>query len=139
MKRLIIIIFALTIAASSEAQKIRGGRVYQRPRVVMAAPIYPGLGFGYGFGMGYRYSPFYSPFYDPFYRSPRYELEPKELQLQVEDIENEYDYRISTTRRDKSISGRERRQKIRDIKHGRDNAIIDAKRNYYKNESKRSN
>ena len=57
---------------------------------------------------------------------------PTKLDRQVQDIENEYADRIKSVKADDSLSHHERREKIRDIKHERDQAISDAKKNYYK-------
>ena len=133
MKKSLIMLlaFALTLGASAQPKigggfRGGGGVHYIRPQVTVIAPYtyarpYYGLGFGYG----------YSPFYDPFYR-PRYLAGPSRLELQIEDIKNDYSYQISTVKHDKSIPKDERKQKVRDLKHERDDAINQAKRDYYK-------
>ena len=99
MKKLLVVIVCLGLAFAAEAQaKInRGGAVRSfRPRttVVAVAPIYPYYGMGLGMRYGYRYSPFYSPFYDPFFGSQRYESTPTQLDLEIEDIRNEYWHKL---------------------------------------------
>ena len=143
MKKLLVIMFSLVLALGAEAQPkiggtFRGGRIhpgvgggihYVRPRVTVVAPytsFYP-YGFGLGYGLGYPYSPFYDPFYH------RYESRPTQLDLQIEDIKDEYKYKISTVKKDKSLAKDERKQKVRDLKHEREQEIIDAKKNYYSN------
>ncbi|TDH27304.1 hypothetical protein EXU57_06860 [Segetibacter sp. 3557_3] len=140
MKQIMVVMLALGIGFAANAQpKVNGNIGQLRPRVYVAPPVYPvyprlgmGYGFGYGYAPGFRYSPFYSPFNDPFYRGYRYQSVPQELQLEIDDINNDFDYRIAEARRDKSVSGKERRQHVRDLKNQRENALIDAKRAYYK-------
>ncbi|WP_343675249.1 hypothetical protein [Chitinophaga sp.] len=91
-----------------------------------------------GGGFGY-YSPFYSPFgywgYPyPYYAAP---YRPTKLDLQVMDIKNDYADRIASVKMDRDLSGKERRQEIRQLKRERDNAVYDAKRNYYKQQMER--
>ena len=81
---------------------------------------------------------FYNPWYYPFgywgYPYPYYATpyQPTKLDMQVMDIKNDYADRIASVKLDKSLSGKERRQKIREFKRERDRAVMDAKRNYYK-------
>ncbi|WPQ61515.1 hypothetical protein SIO70_24455 [Chitinophaga sancti] len=90
-------------------------------------------------GFGY-YSPFYSPFgwgfgYGyPYYAAP---YRPTKLDMQVMDIKNDYADRIASVKMDRDLSGRERRQEVRQLKRERDNAVYDAKRNYYKQQMER--
>ncbi|WP_143708878.1 hypothetical protein [[Flexibacter] sp. ATCC 35208] len=92
-----------------------------------------------GGGFGY-YSPFYSPFgwgfgYGyPYYAAP---YRPTKLDMQVMDIKNDYADRIASVKMDRDLSGRERRQEVRQLKRERDNAVYDAKRNYYKQQMER--
>ncbi|MCW3105507.1 MAG: hypothetical protein JWQ09_13 [Segetibacter sp.] len=141
MKKLLVILFSLGITLGATAQpKIgsgfrgsgvrgsghSGGVHYVRPRVTVIAPyasMYPYYGYGLGFG--------YLPFNDPFYRQ-RVEAPPSQLDLQIEDIKNDYDYQISSVKHDKTLSKDERKQKVRDLKHQKDQEIIDAKKSYYK-------
>jgi hypothetical protein len=144
MKKLLVIMFSLVLALSAEAQPkiggaFRGGKInpgvgggihYVRPRVTVVAPyasIYPYSGFGLGYGLAYGYSPFYDPFYH------RYDSRPTQLDLQIEDIKDEYKYKISSVKKDKSLTKDERKQKVRDLKHEREQEIIDAKKIYYSN------
>ncbi|MCW3078769.1 hypothetical protein [Segetibacter sp.] len=155
MKKLLVILFALGLTLGAVAQpKIGGGfrgRVYNgggakyvRPRVTVIAPYAPmyrsygmGLGYGYGSRFGYGYSPFNDPFY--YQRNDfRRETRPTQLDLQIEDIENEYDYKISSAKEDKSISKDERKQKVRDLKYERDQEVIEAKKNFYKAEDEKN-
>ena len=153
MKQLLILFLSAGLALGATAQpkigstfrsgSIRGGGVhggglrYSQPRVTVIAPYAYAPAYR-SFGYGYRYSPFYDPFYDPFYRSPRYASKPSQLDLAIEDIKEDYDYQIDSVKDDKSLSKDERKQKVRDLKHLRENAISEAKKNYYKAEDKKS-
>jgi hypothetical protein len=129
MKKLLIILLSLGLTFGASAQKRVGvHHGYVRPRVTVIAPVYPYYGYGYGYG----YSPFYNPLYDPFYAQNRFQSErPSKLDLQLEDIQNDYQYQISTVRHDKNLARQERKQKIRDLKHQREDAVVQAKKNYY--------
>jgi hypothetical protein len=134
MKKLLIILFSVGLTLGAAAQKrVIVGHGYVRPRVTVIAPVYPSP---YYYGYGYAYSPFYNPWYDPFYGPNRYQSRPSKLDLQIEDIENDYQYQISTVRHDKDLPKQERKQKIRDLKHEREDAIVQAKRNYYNKEDR---
>ena len=58
---------------------------------------------------------------------------PTELDLEIEKIKSDYGYEISEVRHNKIISKSERKEKIRDLKHERDIAVLEAKKSYYKN------
>jgi hypothetical protein len=120
MKKLMIILLAAGLAFNASAQKFgRGGGYYARPRVVVSAGLF---------------SPFY-PFYGyPFYPYPSYGYmqRPTRLDLQVQDIKNDYQDKIWAAKQDKSVSRKERKKNVHELKHERDEAIIQAKRDYYK-------
>ncbi len=135
MKKLLIIMLSLGLAFGASAQRghIGGGRVYYHS----APRVYVGVG----------YSPFYSPFYNPFYSpfyypyygfgypfygypSSTYSNNSK-LGLQIQDIQNDYKNRISNAKHDETLTHKERRAKVRQLKHDRDQEIIEAKRDYY--------
>lgn len=130
MKKLFIMLLSFGLMAGVSAQRhgyggggFRGGYSYA-PRVVISggfyAPLYPYYGY---------YSPFGYPYYQGYVNSGR----PSKLTLKVEDIKNDYSDRIYSVRQDNSLTGRERRQKIRELKKERDQAINDLTSNYYKN------
>lgn len=128
MKRLLIIFFSLGLALGASAQKIGHvrGFAYSRPRVVVGlgafAPLYPYYGLGYS-----PYSPYGS--YGPRYG---YGRRPSRLDLKIEDIKNDYQDKIWAARHDKTLPRSERRKLVHQLKHERDQAITDTKRNYYK-------
>lgn len=136
MKRLAIILFSIGLTLGASAQKIGGGfkggiRGTYRPHVTIVAPvapIYPSYGY-YGLGYGYMYNP-YNPFYDPFYNRRSYQ--PTQLDLQIDEIKNEYKFKIDSAKDDKSLSKDQKKQLVRDLKHQRENDIIEAKKEYYK-------
>lgn len=129
MKKLVVVMFAMALASGAFAQKVsRGGGVrviHPRPIISVGAVV-----------------PFYGPFWgSPYYGYPYYGYpygyrygynRPTKLDLQIADIKNDYQQKISAARSDKSISKSERKQVIRDLKHDRDQEIIEAKRSYYK-------
>lgn len=128
MKKLMVIVVALGLALGASAQRFGhgfggGGHVVVVPRV----------------SVGIGYSPFYSPFgYYPYgypygygnvyARSSR----PTKLDLQVQDIKNDYKDKIWSAKHDDSLSRKERRNVVHQLKVERDQAVNDAKRNYYK-------
>ena len=131
MKKLIVVMFAMVLASGAFAQKVvhgAGVRVIRVRPVISVGAVVP----------FYAYSPFWgSPYYGyPYYGYPyayRYGYNhPTKLDLQIADIKNDYQQKISAARSDTSISRAERRKVIRDLKHDRDQEIIAAKRSYYK-------
>jgi len=135
MKNVWLVLVAVVLGFSASAQpKITRGAVrnLKSPAtVVRVVPVYPPFYYGYN----RLRSPFYRPFYNSFYEPRVVQYTPSELQLQLDDIENEYDFKISTVRRDRSVSGKERRAKIRELKHLEKNAVIDAKKDYYRKDN----
>src|SRR5688500_10963642 len=121
MKKLLIVFVLASLTISTMAQKGRfRGRGYYavRPRIAI------------GIGSGFGYSPFYNPYYYP-YGGFGYSVRPSRLDLEIQDIQIDYADRIKSVRMDKSVPGKERRQRIRELKFQRDKAIVDAKRDYY--------
>jgi len=120
MKKISIVLFSIIIGLSASAQKVMVHPVvHVGPRIVYYHPYYwhPYYGFGYSWYYGPR---------------PYYYYHPTKLDRQIADIENEYSDRIYSVRQDDSLTHHERRVKIRELRHERDQAINDAKRNYYK-------
>ncbi len=129
MKKISIALFALLITIGS----ISAQKVVVRPVAPVVTPhiIYyyyprPYLGPYYygGLGLGYRWMYNYPPYY--------YRHHMTKLEQQIQNIEDDYSDRISSVRSDNSLSGHERRQKIRALRQERDQAIDDLKSNYYK-------
>jgi hypothetical protein len=130
MKKLFVIMISLALALGASAQRFHGGGGYHYggPRVSVGigayAPFYPSYGFyspyygyprPYGYGSGYGYN-----------------SRPSKLSLKVEDIKNDYNDRIWSAKHDTSLSRKERKKLVHELRHERDDAVNDAKRNYYK-------
>lgn len=118
MKKILIVIAMLALVFSVSAQKFYTGRYYSRPRVVVTTGIY---------------SPFY-PYGYPFYPYPYsvYPAIPTRLELKIEKIRNDYNDKIWSARHDKTLGRKERNATVHELKHERDQAVLDAKSNYYK-------
>jgi hypothetical protein len=119
MKKLLIIMLSLTMALGASAQHF-----YHSHVVVVGgySPYY------------YNYGPFYPYYGYPYYPYPYYgyAYRPTKLDLKIEDIRNDYQEKIWAAKHDKSLPHKERRQQVRRLKHDRDEAIINARRNYYR-------
>ncbi len=120
MKKLLIVVLSLMIVYSASAQR---GHYHSHVVVVGGgySPYYS-PNYGYGLGLGYPYG----------YPSYGYSARPTKLDLQIQDIKNDYDDRIWGAKHDPALMHKEKRQEVRQLKHDRDAAIINAKRNYYK-------
>lgn len=129
MKRVLVIMMALSLCASAFAQRKGGGyyHVY-RPRVV----VVPSIGFGVGYGYPFYGYPLYAyPYAFPYYGYPYgYQRTPSKLALQIQSINLDYKNRIKTVRHDKSLSRSERRNEIRNLKTEKEQAIIQAQRDF---------
>ena len=120
MKKIAFIIFSLILAAGGvSAQKVIVRPVPVYPRVV----YYPRTYWNPYFYGGLNYS---------WYNRPAYYNRPTKMEKQIQDIQNDYSDRISSVRADDSLSGKERRTKIRELRNERDVSIADFKKNYYK-------
>lgn len=158
MKNLIIILLSSGLAFGVSAQpklgvisqnigagiKSNGGNIHSGTKsVIVMAPAYR-----YNPYAGIRYRNYYAPrfgfgypaIYDPFYLpQQQIERQPTELDLAIEEIKEEYDYRIDTVKEDKALSKDVRKQKVRDLKHQRADAIIEAKKLYYYEKDQKRN
>ena len=125
MKKITVIIFSLILAAGS----VSAQKVIVRPAPVRPVPVYPRV--------LYYPRPYWNPYFYgglnySWYNTPAYYNRPTKMEKQIQDIENDYKDRISSVRADDSLSGKERRTKIRELKDERDQAVADFKKNYYK-------
>lgn len=140
MKTLIILLVSTTLSVGAFAQQrvshgsSHGSNGYSHSRItrVYVSPVRLGFGFGYGYpysgyGYGYGYGYPYAGYYGDPYASRRI---PYKLDLQIQAIKADYKGQIQDTRKDKSISGSERRQEIRTLKNERDKDIISAEMNF---------
>lgn len=130
MKKLLVIMLSVGLAVSASAQKGHGGHGgivaghgFAPSHLSVGIGVFPAYGhFGYGPWFGY---PYYDYPYNGYPRSLR-------LDLQIEDIKLDYKDRIWSVRHDESLSRKEKRKTIRNLKAERDREIIDARLNYYK-------
>jgi hypothetical protein len=141
-KSMLVVLFSIGLAMGASAQRSvhysggggihggggvvyhGGGGVYAYPRTYIGL----GLGFGYGYYPYGLYGPWGYP-YPPYYYG--YGAMPSQLAMQIEDIKNDYNAQIKDTRHDKSIPRKERRAKIDQLKHDRDEAVIQARKDYF--------
>lgn len=138
MKKLVVILVSLGLAFGANAQKGRGPVRNTGPQKVVIVRSYSPFSpyFGYGRSM-YGYSPFgYGPFGYGFDNGYRYQNRPTKLDMQVEDIKNDYQDRIRSVRLDDALSRKEKRQKIAELKETREKEITDVRKNYYKSDSR---
>ncbi|MEP7277281.1 MAG: hypothetical protein ABI813_01445 [Bacteroidota bacterium] len=132
MKKLMIIVVALGLTMCASAQRGGHGGWHGGGQVHV---IRPRVSIGIGAYSPFYYSPFgYNPYgypygYNDYYR-PNYR--PSKLQVQVTDIKDDYSDKIWSAKHDTSLSRKERRNVVHQLKSERDKAINDAKRNYYK-------
>src|ERR1700761_1674599 len=144
MKKLMIVLFSLGLAFGASAQRggFHGG-------VAVGGHAYYGGGWGYprtyvglGFGApwwGWNYG-WYGPWdggYPGYYYG--YGSMPNQLELQGQDIKKDYSQQITDVRHDKSLTRKERRAKIDELKTERDNAIVDARHQYFYNSRRNYN
>lgn len=123
MKKLFAILLLTGLAYGASAQHGRGGG---------HVAIGPHVGFGVGMG---SYAPFgygYNRFYSPFHTNPYTYNRPTKLDLQVQDIENEYDDKKWAVKHDKALDRKQRKEALRVLKAEKEKTILDAKTNYYK-------
>jgi len=123
MKKILIMLIIGGFAYSASAQKIYPVRpYYPRTHVVVTSRFY-GPYYPYGY-----FGPFYPYPYTLGYR-PTHETK---LERKIADIQADYKDRIWSARHDNTLSRSERRATVHQLKHERDLAIADAKKNYYK-------
>ena len=123
MKKLlaILLICGLSYTASAQHGRVGGHRTHSRVSV----------GIGIGSHYSYGHSRFHSPFNSYPYRSYNYNR-PTGLDLEIQDINNEYKDRIWSVKHDNSLSRQQRKEAVRGLRYEREKAIIDARRNYNK-------
>jgi hypothetical protein len=138
MKKLVVILVALGLGFGASAQSKRSGSTRPLPgKKVVIVRSYPPFSPFYGYGRPYYgYSPFYSPFGFGFDNGYRYQNRPTRLDLQIEDIKNEYKDKIWSVRHSDELSRKEKRQKVQELKYSRDKEINETRKNYYKADSR---
>ena len=131
MKKMIIVLLSMAIATGASAMPAgrigggyHGGGFAPHTTVIVRggySPFYSPFGYwGWGLGYGYPY---------PYGAVP---YQPTKLDMQISNIHNEYNQRIQSVRMDHSLTGKERRQKVREFKAERNQDILNAKASYYK-------
>lgn len=128
MKKLFVILLLSGVAFSASAQHSRGGHRAVRSHVSVGIGSHSTYGLGYG---NNRYNSYNSPFNTFPSRSYNYNR-PSQLDLNIQDIENEYRDRIWSVKNDKALSRKQRKENIRALRYEKEKTIIDARRNYYK-------
>jgi hypothetical protein len=120
MKKILMILVIAVMALRVSAQKVIVPRYYSQPRVYVTTGFYPPL-YPYSYyGMLYPY---------PYAVHPYRETK---LERKIDDIKRDYQDRIWSARHNKTLSRKERKTTIHELNHERDQAILDAKQNYYK-------
>lgn len=130
MKKLMMILLAAGMVSFASAQHVHvgggyggyrgGGYIVRGYAPAVGFGFYPGLYWGYGY-----------PYWNYPYGYP-YGHVPTKLQMQISDIKADYADRITSVKADNTLSGKERRQQIRDLKHQRDDAVANAVRGYWR-------
>jgi len=139
-KRLFILLFSLGLAFGASAQRFGGGHgvAFGGHGGYYGGGYYPrtyvGVGLGFGYPFGYYpygwYGPWGYPYaYPPYYYG--YGAMPTQLELQIKDIKNDYDQQIKDVRHDKALTHSEKRQKVDQLKVDRDNAVVQARHDYF--------
>ena len=136
-KRLFILLFSLGLAFGASAQRFGGGHggvAFGGHGGYYGGGYYPRTYVGVGLGFGYYpfgwYGPWGYPYaYPPYYYG--YGAMPTQLELQIKDIKNDYDQQIKDVRHDKALSHSEKRQKVDQLKVDRDNAVVQARHDYF--------
>src|SRR5947209_4838970 len=117
MKNILMMILGVGLALGAAAQPklANGGRLAgggTPAKVIVVRPHYSYHPYGYGY-----YNPFYSPFYgyNAFYYSPYgFQSMPSKLDLEIEQVNNDYHHEIAEVRHDNTLSKADKKQKIRD-------------------------
>ncbi|HTE27083.1 hypothetical protein, partial [Flavitalea sp.] len=106
MKKLVVLLVAFGLAFGASAQNKGPRSVSPGPgKKVVVVRSYPPFSPFYGYGRGYYgYSPFYSPFGFGFDNGYRYQNRPTKLDLQIEDIKNDYQDKIWSVRHSDELS-----------------------------------
>ena len=128
MKKILIMMIALTLSAGVFAQK--GGFRGHSVRVYTYVTPAFGYGFNYGYPLfGYPY--FGYPYGYGMYPYAYGPMTSYKLNAQINAVKSEYRYKIKAARKDKSVSRAQRKQNVLQLKSERENAIGNVQKNYY--------
>jgi hypothetical protein len=132
MKSLIVVLVCAGLTGAANAQstnKVNVGGVYHggiyafQPRIAVGVGYYSPLYGPFGY-YGYPYGPFY-PYASSYNRS-------SQLQRKEDQIRSDYADRIYSVRQDNSLTGKQKRAEVRDLKKQRKLEIHDLVANYHK-------
>lgn len=126
MKKLVLIVLMSAIVSGASAQfRGRGDGGFHRGRtaVVVRGGFYPRAWYPFG-GFGW-YTPGYGYPYGYYNR-------PSKLDMEVADIKHDYSDRIHAVKMDNSLPRTEQKEKVKELKQERKDAVYQAKRDYYK-------
>lgn len=126
MKNLVAILLLTGLAYGASAQHRRGSHFVIRPHGSF------GVGIGSYAPYGNGYNSFYSPFNSYSYNRPYAYNRPTKLDLQVQDIQNEYDDKKWAVKHNKTLDRKQRKEVLRQLKDEKEKVILEAKNNYYK-------
>ena len=119
-KSLVILIFSVCCLGASAQHGHIGGGYYYRPRLIIGVgaymPFFPYFGYGY----------------NPFYPYPGYGYRPSKLTMKIDGIKADYRDKIHSAKTNADLTHQQKKEVVRALKHQRDQAIDDLKRNYYK-------
>lgn len=139
MKKILIVLLAVTFSLGASAQKIAKTpapsvrqHINHSPHVhfYVAPAYYYGFDYGfpyygyYPFGWGYPYGIGY-PYFPYNYRNMS-----GMLNNQIQSIRNEYSYKIKAVRKDKSLTKTQRKQEILSLKSDREKDISTAEKDF---------
>ncbi len=130
MKKIIIMIIALTLSAGAFAQK--GVRPPHRARVFTHVYVTPAFGYGFNYGYPFFGYPYFGyPYGYGMYPYAYGPMTSYKLNAQINAVKSEYRYKIKAARKDKSVSRAQRKQNVLQLKSERENAIGNVQKNYY--------
>ncbi len=123
MKKILAILLLTSITFAASAQYGR----HRLPGRSSHSIIRPHVSIGIGSSYGYR-SPYYSSPYPGTYSYRR----PSQLDLQIQNVENEYRDRKWSVKNDKTLSRQQRKAEVQNLKYQKEKDILELRRNYYK-------
>lgn len=128
MKKIFAILLLTSITYAASAQHGKHRQPVRNSHTVIRPQVRIGVGSSFGNGYGYNRT---SPFYSSPYNSYNYNR-PSRLDLQIQDIENDYRDRKWSVRNDKSLSRQQRKAELQNLKYQKEREIIELRRNYNK-------
>ena len=128
MKKILIMMIALTLSAGVFAQK--GG--FRGHSVRVYTYVTPAFGYGFNYGYPFFGYPYFGyPYGYGMYPYAYGPMTSYKLNAQINAVKSEYRYKIKAARKDKSVSSAQRKQNVLQLKSERENAIGNVQKNYY--------